>query len=638
MGIPKGIGHGTLWSGVMIIAAASAAIFAFGSPPGSNGRDPQKPSDLIVHEWGTFLGMNGSDGTALDGMYHEEHALPAFVHSRSRDQLRMPAIYVKGETPVIYFYTEFQQAVHVAVDFPKGIWTQWYPQANRVRPTLLEHAEQPDRGAGGRICWYTEVIPARALADKKHTIAAELPSTSSDALWNHAREVDAAFVKTANPATQPATDEYERFLFYRGLGEARLPLRFDEGEGGGLTLKCDSTLGDGVRHVFVLRVENGRGAYAYRPAIRPGERLDGVIPSLEKAQPLAEFTRTIADGLAARLEEAGLFAKEARAMVNTWSSSYFQTEGVRALFVLPESWTDAFIPLSIHPKPKNVVRVMVGRLELLTAKRERLAEDAVRNLASDDSEKREQAYRFLNEQGRYVEPIVRRVLKSTKDDQVRALCRRLLRTELVTELRAAIHNAADGQRLTVDPVMLRAQLARLLRDVGLAASARSEGNAVLGLLKAHPTEENQVQAASPAALEIRAAALEAIGDDRQAARVYARRIELRTRELPKEVNPGMIAELRDWWVSRAYIQCLARGGATGAAIAALGRSVEAASNVACDGSELRASRVLLALLLESQHKSELAQAQWSALVAEQKLNAAKKVVIPADQEAGGAGM
>src|SRR5262245_9138573 len=43
--------------------------------------DP-KPSDLVVHEWGTFLGMNGSDGGALDGMYHEEHALPSFVHTR----------------------------------------------------------------------------------------------------------------------------------------------------------------------------------------------------------------------------------------------------------------------------------------------------------------------------------------------------------------------------------------------------------------------------------------------------------------------------------------------------------------------------------------------------------------------------
>ena len=71
---------------------------ALGSPPGKPTQDKQKPNDLIVHEWGTFLGMNGSDGVSLDGMYHEEHALPAFVHSRSRDQLRMPGVILKGET------------------------------------------------------------------------------------------------------------------------------------------------------------------------------------------------------------------------------------------------------------------------------------------------------------------------------------------------------------------------------------------------------------------------------------------------------------------------------------------------------------------------------------------------------------
>ena len=54
------------------------------------GAVPSDSSGLIVHEWGTFLAMNGSDGVSLDGMYHEEHALPSFVHARSRDQPRLP--------------------------------------------------------------------------------------------------------------------------------------------------------------------------------------------------------------------------------------------------------------------------------------------------------------------------------------------------------------------------------------------------------------------------------------------------------------------------------------------------------------------------------------------------------------------
>src|SRR5262245_40155349 len=95
-----------------------------------------EPNDLVVHEWGTFLAMQGSDGAVLDGMYHEEHSLPDFVHSRGRDQLHIPTIQMKGETPVIYFYTAKRQRLSVAVQFPEGIWTQWYPQARTVAPGL----------------------------------------------------------------------------------------------------------------------------------------------------------------------------------------------------------------------------------------------------------------------------------------------------------------------------------------------------------------------------------------------------------------------------------------------------------------------------------------------------------------------
>src|SRR6187200_2803524 len=95
-------------------------------------------SGLVVHEWGTFLAMAGSDGVSLDGMYHEEHALPAFVHARSRDQLRLPTSLVKGETPVIYFYTPQPIRAQVHVGFPSGIWTQWYPQAAMVGPGLMQ--------------------------------------------------------------------------------------------------------------------------------------------------------------------------------------------------------------------------------------------------------------------------------------------------------------------------------------------------------------------------------------------------------------------------------------------------------------------------------------------------------------------
>ena len=133
-------------SAMLLVAAAMAAARSV----------PR--SDMVVHEWGTFLAMNASDGVALDGMYHEEHALPGFVHARGKDQLRLRAVTVKGETPVIYFYTDRPQQVQVQVDFPGGIWTQWYPQARAIGPSLIA-AGAPPRLRNGYISWQLDVVP-----------------------------------------------------------------------------------------------------------------------------------------------------------------------------------------------------------------------------------------------------------------------------------------------------------------------------------------------------------------------------------------------------------------------------------------------------------------------------------------------
>src|SRR5436190_2913936 len=117
------------------LALVSAAV--------ATGMAPLGRGELVVHEWGTFLAMEGSDGVTLDGMYHEEHALPGFVHARSKDELRVPSVSVKGETPVIYFYTDRPQDVTVRVKFPRGLWTQWYPQAEFNGPSTAGAGSPP---------------------------------------------------------------------------------------------------------------------------------------------------------------------------------------------------------------------------------------------------------------------------------------------------------------------------------------------------------------------------------------------------------------------------------------------------------------------------------------------------------------
>jgi hypothetical protein len=554
-------------------------------------------------------------------MYHEEHALPGFVHARSRDQLRLPSIDLKGETPVIYFYTNQRQNVRVGVAFPQGVWTQWYPQAAGLNPELALDAQRLEHPCDGRICWRAELIPTQANAHKAGATSApaiELPTTSHDQLWNHAREVDAVYVKTDDITSTPPRPEFEKFLFYRGLGEARLPIALCAGDGGTLTVEQDPNLAAGLPHVFVLRVEKGRGAFRYLRGPVPGQSARGVIPSLEECQPMSSFTHAISQALAEKLTESGLYPKEALAMVNTWRTSYFESDGVRALCVLPQSWTDTFIPMWVVPPPRQIVRVMVGRLELLTKEREMLAARAISDLSSRDGARREAAFAFLHEQGRYVEPIVRRVLRTTADEQVRTLCRRLLLTEFVTELRAALRRPTDGARQHTDALVLRAQLARLLREIGLVAAARDEGEELLALLKSQPLAPGQAPLSDPELLAMRAAAFEATGDDHKAAIMYHRSIELQARKLPYG-DPAPLYRLCGWWGGRAYARSLAQSGKTKTIVAGLeAKLTQRRTGWLGRDRDDRYWHLVLGFLMDAQGNSAAADSHWGFLAAQVK--------------------
>ncbi len=189
MRLGKRIRRGAFCFGLAILAGAGAAMMSAGSPPVSGSRGKVGSSDLIVHEWGTFLGMNGSDGASLDGMYHEEHALPAFVHSRSRDQLRLPFVFPQGRDAGDLLLHQGAAAVSASASaFRMASGRSGIRRPALVNPALPRHAETPDRLSGGRICWQAEVIPVAVLAVKRsEQRQVELPATSSDALWNHAR-------------------------------------------------------------------------------------------------------------------------------------------------------------------------------------------------------------------------------------------------------------------------------------------------------------------------------------------------------------------------------------------------------------------------------------------------------------------
>jgi hypothetical protein len=578
----------TLAAGTLVAATLGAAAAA------SRGR-------LVVHEWGTFLAMNGSDGVTLDGMYHEEHALPGFVHARSRDELRLPTSNLKGETPVIYFYSDQATRVRVEVGFPRGLWTQWYPQADFVGPSFVQSGSLL-HPRGGRIGWTVDVVPPAP----PHPV---LPSATTDALWNYTRDVDAAFVSTGGTAVaRSAPREWERFIFYRGLGEAPLPLTVSVADGARLT--CGPELTGGLQHLFLLRVEGGRGAYRYLPSLRCGGAIPDVVPAMHGAQPIDTFAARLTDDLTARLVASGLYEKEARAMANTWRTSYFMADGVRVLFVLPQSWTNRFIPMTISPAPDELVRVMVGRIELLTTERERAAERAIASLASPDAAVRAAAFATLREQGRYVEPLVRRTLAASTDERVRALCRRLLLTDFVTGIRSSLTSAVDGRPLLQEPVFARAQLASLLRDMGLDAEAKQEAALALVGLEAMAPPRMEDHAARDR-FRAWARAQEGAGRDAEALEWYGQFVEFGSRFRSCSgchtlAGPRDVTFFRDWWAGRRFADLALKTGAAARLIA----SDEA---TLARMPENLLAQIRLAYLYEARGDQKRAAALWSVV-------------------------
>lgn len=64
-------------------------------------------------------------------------------------------------------------------------------------------------------------------------------------------------------------------------------------------------------------------------------------------------------------------------MVATWRDSWFE-EGTRVFYIVPPGSIDANLPLKIDPKPVQISRAFVGRMEVITAATERAVADAIR--------------------------------------------------------------------------------------------------------------------------------------------------------------------------------------------------------------------------------------------------------------------
>jgi hypothetical protein len=350
-------------------------------------QNPPVGSDLTVHEWGTFTSIAGHDGHAVDWLplsgpvdlpNFVEHFVDAGLKGGLSGTVRM-------ETPVLYFHASRATTLSVKVSFSRGVITEWYPHADRVEPTTgLSNVSLHQKNAqDGSIAWDSVAVNPIFRAD--------FPRESGDSRYYAARNTSATPVRVK----APKGDQQERFLFYRGVSDFPQPVSAILTPDGKKLLVKNLGLEEIPNVVWFERrgknISYSIGRKVRGETILDASKLTGTLDSLEK-------------DLQEMLVAQGLYADEAQAMIQTWSDSWFE-EGSRLIYIVPSQFVNKILPLSIHPAPTQIVRVFVGRFELISPATEKAVQTAF-ELRDDVT---------LRKYGRFLEPILMEMMQQTSD-------------------------------------------------------------------------------------------------------------------------------------------------------------------------------------------------------------------------------
>jgi len=370
----------------------------------------QPPVNYIAHEWGTFTSVQAADGVQMPWNPLLASELPKFVYDLTSGRIGFVDLSKSAfvarqrmETPVIYFHGDQVFKVDVDVIFPKGNVTEWYPRGLR-----------PMRSLAGKpaISWPGVTVIPQGSPEAKELLA-RLPKENSGSHYYAAREAEADFVSVANPQGDA---EVEKFLFYRGVGDFIAPLQVTVPNPKSAQLRLENTGDLTLQSLFVVRV--GEGLMTITPVGDLASKKDATVNQSDPI-PIDEGRAKLGGMLRDGLARAGLNASEADAMVKTWDDSWFGERGVRVLYILPQSWADAVLPLKLTPTPNQLVRVFVGRAEVITPQVEQALTQEIDRGMTDDLTARAESVKNIRSLGlgRFLEPAFRRVAQQRPGDR-----------------------------------------------------------------------------------------------------------------------------------------------------------------------------------------------------------------------------
>jgi hypothetical protein len=368
------------------VALLTATLGAIAIAIPLDSRQTQIAPGLTAHEWGTFTAIAGADGQPIEWMPVQllgKPELPTFVeHFRGTPKDVLSAT-VRMETPVIYFYTAQETSVSVHVSFSKGFITEWYPRAARLQPpTPLASRALFEPHEDGSIEWDSISVAPNSSPN--------FPRERAASRYYAARQTSASPLSVK----APTGNQYEKFLFYRGVSTVSLPLSAKVLPSGGILF--DHRSGQPIPAIIVFDRHGDK--FGYRLITSPQDHAILEVPSVSGT--INSVRRDLEDLLVAQ----GLYPDEAYAMLETWGDTWFE-EGSRLIYIVPRQYVDSILPLSINPTPVHLARVFVGRLELITPATENSIEAAI---TSHDGAS-------LRKYGRFLYPIFTVILEKQPD-------------------------------------------------------------------------------------------------------------------------------------------------------------------------------------------------------------------------------
>ncbi len=174
------------------------------------------------------------------------------------------------------------------------------------------------------------------------------------------------------------------------------------------SVQLANTYAEDIGHVIVINVEDGVGAFeVQRDGVPAGKTLPMKVPTAYQLG-IDDFAEALAKEVTSALDATGLYHDEAVAMVSTWKRQWFKTPGIRVLYLMPQSWTDASIPLNVLPAPEKTVRVMMIRTEVITGEMESSDTSYAKMLGDANPATQAGGKMHFELLGRFAEPRLRR--------------------------------------------------------------------------------------------------------------------------------------------------------------------------------------------------------------------------------------